>query len=120
MKRALITGITGQDGSYLAELLLKKGYAVFGMVRRSSTLSGGSRGRIDHLTAIDGSINLIYGDLNDSASLSRILRDVAPDEIYNLAGQSHPRISFEIPEHTADIDALGPLRILETMRQLRS
>jgi GDPmannose 4,6-dehydratase len=121
MKRALITGITGQDGSYLAELLLKKGYAVFGMVRRSSILAGGSRSRIDHLTTIDGTsrTNLIYGDLNDSASLMRILRDVQPDEIYNLAGQSHPRISFEIPEHTADLDAIGPLRILEAMRQIK-
>jgi GDPmannose 4,6-dehydratase len=125
MKRAFITGITGQDGSYLAELLIEKGYEVFGLVRRSSSIGGGSRSRIDSLTGFDSSdrsrpVHLVYGDLNDSASLDRILREVDPDEVYNLAGQSHPRISFEIPEHTADIDALGPLRILQALHAMRS
>lgn len=123
MKRALITGITGQDGSYLAEILLGKGYEVFGLVRRSSTIT---RGRIDHLTHVDdGSDNrlagarlhLLYGDMNDGISLNRIVRDVEPDEVYNLAGQSHVRVSFEMPEHTADIDALGTLRLLEALRE---
>ncbi len=121
MKRALITGITGQDGSYLAEILLSKGYEVFGLVRRSSTIT---RRRIDHLTA-DGPgrephaslIRLLYGDMNDGISLNRIVREVEPDEVYNLAGQSHVGVSFEMPEHTADIDALGTLRLLEALRE---
>src|SRR5689334_18231730 len=131
MKRALITGITGQDGSYLTEFLLQKNYEVFGLVRRSSLLVGGSRSRIDHLTGTredgdravrDGNspVKLVYGDLTDGASLMRVIRQVAPDEIYNLGGQSHPRISFEIPEHTADVDALGPLRLLESLREAGS
>src|SRR3954464_11883724 len=100
-KRALITGITGQDGSYLAELLLEKGYEIYGLVRRSSSIN---RPRIDHLTRGDGSyggkqIQLLYGDMNDSISLGRVVRDVQPDEVYNLAGQSHVRVSFEMPEH---------------------
>ena len=123
MKRALITGITGQDGSYLAEILLSKGYEVFGLVRRSSTIT---RRRIDHLTA-DGHdrephaslIHLLYGDMNDGISLNRIVREVAPDEVYNLAGQSHVGVSFEMPEHTADIDALGTLRLLEALREIK-
>ncbi|MDX6692473.1 MAG: GDPmannose 4,6-dehydratase [Blastocatellia bacterium] len=123
MKRALITGITGQDGSYLAEILLGKGYEVFGLVRRSSALT---RGRIDHLTHTDeggeresrgAHLHLLYGDMNDGISLNRIVREVEPDEVYNLAGQSHVRVSFEMPEHTADIDALGTLRLLEALRE---
>lgn len=124
MKRALITGITGQDGSYLTELLLAKGYEVFGLVRRSSSIS---RPRIDHLShqgsgAVGEEISplqLVYGDMNDSISLARIIRDVQPDEVYNLAGQSHVRVSFEMPEHTASIDGLGPLRLLEAIRDAK-
>lgn len=125
MKRALITGITGQDGSYLTEILLEKGYEVFGLVRRSSTIT---RRRIDHLThAAEGAeskphverIHLLYGDMNDGISLNRIVREVEPDEVYNLAGQSHVRVSFEMPEHTANIDALGSLRLLEALREAK-
>jgi GDPmannose 4,6-dehydratase len=124
MRRALITGITGQDGSYLTELLLEKGYQVFGLVRRSSSIS---RPRIDHLphhsSIANGeelsSLQLVYGDMNDSISLARIIRDVMPDEVYNLAGQSHVRVSFEMPEHTASIDGLGPLRLLEAIRDAK-
>ncbi|MDT4967656.1 MAG: GDPmannose 4,6-dehydratase [Acidobacteriota bacterium] len=124
MKRALITGITGQDGSYLAELLLGKGYEVFGLVRRSSSIS---RPRIDHLlyqaSGVSGEesarLELIYGDMNDSISLARIIHDIQPDEVYNLAGQSHVRVSFEMPEHTASIDGLGPLRLLEAIREAK-
>lgn len=120
-KRALITGITGQDGSYLAELLLDKGYEVFGLVRRSSSVS---RSRIDHLTRPPEAesakhVHLLYGDMNDGISLNRIVREVEPDEVYNLAGQSHVRVSFEMPEHTADIDAVGTLRLLEAIREGR-
>ncbi|HEX8888799.1 MAG TPA: GDP-mannose 4,6-dehydratase [Pyrinomonadaceae bacterium] len=120
-KRALITGITGQDGSYLAELLLEKGYEVYGLVRRSSSIN---RPRIDHLTRAGGDegasrIKLLYGDMNDSISLARVVRDVQPDEVYNLAGQSHVRVSFEMPEHTANIDAVGALRLLEVMREIK-
>ncbi|HWT03125.1 MAG TPA: GDP-mannose 4,6-dehydratase [Pyrinomonadaceae bacterium] len=117
--RALITGITGQDGSYLAELLLEKGYEVFGLVRRASSIR---RSRIDHLTQSARAprhIQLLYGDMNDGISLNRTVRDVLPDEVYNLAGQSHVRVSFEMPEHTANIDALGPLRLLEAMREVK-
>ncbi|HYG82839.1 MAG TPA: GDP-mannose 4,6-dehydratase [Pyrinomonadaceae bacterium] len=117
--RALITGITGQDGSYLAELLLEKGYEVFGLVRRASSIR---RSRIDHLTqAGDASrrIHLLYGDMNDGISLNRTVREVQPDEVYNLAGQSHVRVSFEMPEHTANIDALGTLRLLEALREVK-
>lgn len=116
-KSALITGITGQDGSYLAELLLKKGYAVHGVVRRASTFN---RGRIDHLFSDawhpDAAIYLHYGDLGDSNSLLRILNDVKPDEIYNLAAQSHVGVSFDMPEYTGDITALGTTRLLEALR----
>lgn len=125
MKRALITGITGQDGSYLTELLLEKGYQVFGLVRRSSSIS---RPRIDHLLhqagvndgVVDPPLHLVYGDMNDNISLARIVRDVQPDEVYNLAGQSHVRVSFEMPEHTASIDGLGALRLLEAIRETKS
>lgn len=116
-KRALITGITGQDGSYLAELLLGKGYEVHGLVRRASTFN---RGRIDHLFTdphIAGvSLTLHYGDLGDSSSLLRILEETQPDEIYNLAAQSHVGVSFELPEYTGDITGVGVTRLLEALR----
>ena len=112
MKVALITGITGQDGSYLAELLLEKGYQVHGIVRRASLIN---THRIDH---IYDSITLHYGDLTDSTNLVRIIQKVKPDEIYNLGAQSHVKVSFEMPEYTADVDAMGTLRILEAVRLL--
>lgn len=111
IKRALITGITGQDGSYLAELLLGKGYEVHGMVRRTSTFN---RERIDHL---EGKLNLHYGDLTDSSSIDGLVATIRPDEIYNLGAQSHVRISFEIPENTVDVVAMGTLRLLEAIRK---
>jgi GDPmannose 4,6-dehydratase len=110
MRRALITGITGQDGSYLAELLLEKGYDVHGLVRRASTFN---TSRIDH---IRDRIHLHYGDLVDSMSLMRVLRDVQPEEVYNLAAQSHVRVSFDLPEYTCDITAAGVCRLLEAIR----
>ncbi|HYE75198.1 MAG TPA: GDP-mannose 4,6-dehydratase [Blastocatellia bacterium] len=117
-KRALITGITGQDGSYLTELLLDKGYDVYGIIRRSSSFN---TGRIDHLYQdpheYGRRLNLIYGDLNDASSLNKILRDVQPDEIYNLGAQSHVRVSFDIPEYTAEVAGLGTLRLLEAIRE---
>ncbi len=117
-KRALITGITGQDGSYLAELLLRKGYEVHGMIRRASTFN---TGRIDHLYRdphLPGTrLFLHYGDLNDASSIHRILEKVHPDEIYNLAAQSHVRVSFDVPEYTAEITGLGSIRLLEAIRQ---
>ncbi len=112
MKIALITGITGQDGSYLAELLLEKGYKVHGIVRRSSLIN---TDRIDH---IYDKIHLHYGDLTDSSSLIRIIQETQPDEIYNLGAQSHVKVSFEIPEYTGQVDALGTLRVLEAVRLL--
>ena len=118
MKKALITGVTGQDGSYLAELLLQKGYAVYGIVRRSSSFN---TGRIDHIYQDQHEPNphlrLLYGDLNDASSLNRIIRDVAPDEIYNLGAQSHVRVSFDIPEYTGEVTALGAVRLLEAIRE---
>ena len=111
-KTALITGITGQDGSYLAELLLDKGYEVHGIVRRSSAPN---TSRIDHLL---DRITLHDGDLSDSSSLIRIIGLVQPDEIYNLAAQSHVQVSFDVPEYSGDVDALGVLRILEACRIL--
>lgn len=114
MKKAIITGITGQDGSYLAELLLEKGYEVHGITRRSSL---SNTGRIDHLLA-DNRITLHQGDLMDSSSLIRIINIVQPDEIYNLAAQSHVQVSFDVPEYSGDVDALGVLRILEAVRIL--
>ncbi len=121
-KAALITGITGQDGSYLAELLLAKGYEVHGLTRRSSSFN---RGRIDHITDAKsraagvpwGKFVLHYGDLCDASSVNRLLRSIRPDEIYNLAAQSHVKISFEIPEYTGDVAGLGTLRILEAIRE---
>jgi GDPmannose 4,6-dehydratase len=118
MKKALITGITGQDGSYLAELLLEKGYEVHGIVRRSSSLN---TSRIDHLLD-DPKINdvklfLHFGDLSDGTSLSKLIKEIEPDEIYNLGAQSHVRISFDVPEYTGDITGLGSVRILEAIRE---
>ena len=118
MKKALITGITGQDGSYLTELLLDKGYEVHGIIRRASTFN---THRVDHLyedrLAGDPKMILHYGDLTDSSSLNRILERVRPQEIYNLAAQSHVQVSFEVPEYTADVDALGTLRLLDAIRE---
>ena len=114
MKKALITGITGQDGSYLAEFLLEKGYEVHGLIRRSSI---SNTGRIDHLIRED-KIVLHGGDMTDSTSLVRIIGEVRPDEIYNLGAQSHVQVSFEAPEYAGDVDALGVLRILEAVRIL--
>ena len=116
MKRALITGITGQDGSYLAELLLGKGYEVYGIVRRSSSFH---TGRIDHLyrDPHEGpALRLVHGDLSDGGSLAKILNETAPDEVYNLGAQSHVRVSFDQPVYTADVDGLGVLRLLEAVR----
>jgi GDPmannose 4,6-dehydratase len=119
MKKALITGITGQDGSYLAEFLLKKGYEVHGIKRRASSLN---TQRIDHIFEdphLDNiHLKLHYGDLTDSSNLTRIIRDIEPDEVYNLGAQSHVAVSFEAPEYTADVDAMGSLRILEAIRFL--
>lgn len=116
MKRALITGITGQDGSYLAELLLSKGYEVHGMIRRASTFN---THRIDHLyeeKVPDSRLKLHYGDLADSMNLVKLIYDIRPDEIYNLGAQSHVRVSFDIPEYTSDIAGVSALRILEAIR----
>jgi GDPmannose 4,6-dehydratase len=116
-KKALITGISGQDGSYLAEFLLKKGYEVYGIIRRSSSFN---TGRIDHLYQDphekDVQLKLVYGDLNDASSLNRIVKTIKPDEIYNLGAQSHVKVSFEIPEYTAEAVALGTTRLLEAIR----
>jgi GDPmannose 4,6-dehydratase len=116
-RRALITGITGQDGSFLTELLLDHGYEVYGLLRRSSSFN---TGRIDHLYQDPHEahlrLHLIYGDLGDASSIAKILRDVQPDEIYNLGAQSHVRVSFDIPEYTGDVIALGTLRLLEGIR----
>ncbi len=122
-KVALITGITGQDGSFLAELLLEKGYEVHGVLRRSSSFN---TGRIEHLyfeewirdTKSEREVNLHYGDMTDSSSLVRIIQSIQPDEIYNLAAQSHVKVSFEVPEYTAECDAVGTLRLLEAVRIL--
>lgn len=121
MKKALITGITGQDGSYLAELLIEKGYEVHGILRRSSSFN---TGRIEHLYLDEWvrdmhqkrMVELHWGDMTDSSSLIRIISEVRPDEIYNLAAQSHVKVSFDVPEFTADTDANGVLRLLEAVR----
>jgi len=119
MKKALITGVTGQDGSYLAELLLEKGYEVHGIKRRASQFN---TGRVDHIYAdphTNGSKFILhYGDLSDTSNLTRILQQVQPDEVYNLGAQSHVAVSFESPEYTADVDAVGTLRLLEGIRLL--
>ena len=118
MKKAFITGITGQDGSYLAELLLEKGYEVHGMIRRSSSFN---TGRIDHLyndpQILDKRMFLHYGDLTDSSNLNRLLEKIEPDEIYNLGAQSHVKVSFEVPEYTAEVDAVGTLRFLDAIKE---
>ena len=118
MKKALITGITGQDGSYLAELLLEKGYEVHGMIRRSSSFN---TGRINHIyrDPHESGVRMLlhYGDLNDASSINKVLRDVRPDEIYNLGAQSHVRVSFDVPEYTGEVDALGAVRLLEGIRE---
>jgi len=122
-KTALITGITGQDGSFLAELLLEKGYEVHGTLRRSSSFN---TGRIEHLyfdewvrdTHRERLINLHYADMTDSSSLIRVIQNIQPDEIYNLAAQSHVKVSFDVPEYTAETDAVGTLRLLEAVRIL--
>jgi GDPmannose 4,6-dehydratase len=119
LKKALITGITGQDGSYLTELLLGKGYEVHGIIRRSSSFN---TGRIDHLyndlDLLDKKMFLHYGDLVDTSNLNRLLEKIEPDEIYNLAAQSHVKVSFEIPDYTAQVDALGTLRFLDAIREV--
>ena len=123
MKKALITGITGQDGSYLAEFLLNKGYEVHGILRRSSSFN---TGRIEHLYIEDliedmhnyKNFYLHYGDITDSTNVIALIQKIKPDEIYNLAAQSHVKVSFEIPEYTANVDALGTLRILEAVHLL--
>ncbi len=119
-KTALITGITGQDGSYLAELLIEKGYIVYGIIRRSSSFN---TGRIDHIFQDPHEkkkkLILVYGDLTDSASINNIINEIMPDEIYNLGAQSHVRVSFDIPEYTSDVNAIGALRILETIRKIK-
>lgn len=116
-KTALITGITGQDGSYLAELLLEKGYSVHGLVRRSSSFN---RDRIEHLFTdphkMERELHLHYGDLGDSSNLSRLVETIKPDEIYNLAAQSHVRVSFDMPEYTGDVVGIGTLRLLDAIR----
>ena len=118
MKRALITGVTGQDGSYLAELLLEKGYEVYGVVRRSSSFNTERLDRIYQDPHVpDYRLRLVYGDLDDASSLNRALRSVKPDEIYNLGAQSHVRVSFDVPEYTASTVALGTLRLLEAIRE---
>src|SRR5260370_4547121 len=119
-KTALISGITGQDGSLLAELLLEKGYEVYGIIRRSSSFN---TDRIDHLYQdpheAGARLRLVYGDLNDSSSLNTILRATQPDEIYNLGAQSHVRVSFDVPEYTAEITGVGTVRLLQAIRETR-
>tara|TARA_Y100000748_G_scaffold262151_1_gene230510 strand:- start:314 stop:1354 length:1041 start_codon:yes stop_codon:yes gene_type:complete len=119
LKKALITGITGQDGSYMAELLLDKGYQVHGLIRRSSSFN---TGRIDHIINNEKYKDLFifhHGDVTDTSNLNRILEKIQPDEIYNLAAQSHVRVSFEIPDYTAQVDALGTLRFLDAIRETK-
>src|ERR1035438_5466238 len=117
MKKALITGITGQDGSYLAEFLIKKGYMVYGIIRRSSSFN---TQRIDHLYQDPHEkarkLNLVYGDLNDASSLNALIKKISPDEIYNLGAQSHVKVSFEVPEYTGEVTGLGTTRLLEAIR----
>ena len=118
MKKALITGITGQDGSYLAEFLIEKGYQVHGIIRRSSTFN---TGRIMHIFQepheIDKKLVLHYGDLSDSSNISRVMEKIQPDEIYHLGAQSHVRVSFDIPEYTAAVTGLGTLRLLDAIKE---
>lgn len=114
MKKAFITGVNGQDGSFLTELLINKGYAVYGMIRRSSV---NTQERIKHIP--QNSMTLVHGDMTDSLSIVRLIQEIQPDEIYNLAAQSHVAVSFEIPEYTADVDGVGTLRVLEAVRLLK-
>jgi len=118
MKTALISGITGQDGSYLTEFLLSKNYTVYGIIRRSSSFN---TGRIDHIYQdphdTGPKLRLVYGDLNDASSLNKIIRTISPDEIYNLGAQSHVRVSFDVPEYTGEVTALGTVRLLEAIRE---
>lgn len=119
MKKALITGITGQDGSYLAELLLEKGYEVYGIIRRSSSFNTSRIDAIYEDPHVDKpKLRLVYGDLNDASSLNKILRDIQPDEIYNLGAQSHVRVSFDVPEYTGEVTGLGAVRLLEAIRDV--
>jgi len=116
-KKALITGVTGQDGSYLAELLLEKGYEIHGIIRRSSSFN---TGRIDHIINDEKYKSRFFfhhGDVTDASNLNRLLETIEPDEIYNLAAQSHVKVSFEIPDYTAQVDALGTLRFLDAIRE---
>src|SRR6056297_3228920 len=118
MRKALITGITGQDGSYLAEQLLEKGYEVHGMIRRSSSFN---TDRIDHLyndESLKDRFHLHHGDLTDSSNLNRLLEKIGPKEIYNLGAQSHVKVSFEVPEYTAEVDAIGTLRFLDAIKEV--
>ena len=121
MKTALITGVTGQDGSYLAEFLLEKGYQVHGIKRRSSSFN---TARIDHIyedpLVNDNHFYLHYGDLSDSSNMTRIIKEVQPDEIYNLAAQSHVAVSFELPEYTLMTNAMGTFKILESIKNINS
>jgi GDPmannose 4,6-dehydratase len=110
-RKAFITGITGQDGSYLAEILLEKGYDVYGMIRRSSSFN---TARIDHIFK---DVELVFGDLSDGSVLNQLMRTIRPDEVYNLGAQSHVRVSFDVPEYTADTDAMGTLRLLDAIRE---
>ena len=119
MKRALITGITGQDGSYLTEQLLERGYEVHGVIRRASSFT---TGRIDHLFS-DPEIHgvrlfLHHGDMTDSSNLNRLMEQIGPDEVYNLAAQSHVKVSFDVPEYTAEVDAIGTLRFLDAIKEV--
>src|ERR1700739_61170 len=111
-RKAFITGITGQDGSYLAEILLEKGYEVYGMIRRSSSFN---TTRIDH---VFGDVELVFGDITNASGLNQLMRTIRPDEVYNLGAQSHVRVSFDVPEYTADTDAMGTLRLLEAIHEI--
>jgi len=119
MKKALITGITGQDGSYLAELLLEKNYEVHGIIRRSSSFNTGRIDHIIHDREAEGRFFFHHGDLTDASNLNRLLEKIQPDEIYNLAAQSHVKVSFDMPDYTAQVDALGTLRFLDAIRETR-
>ena len=115
MKKAFLTGITGQDGSYLAELLLEKGYEVHAIIRRSSVFT---TRRIDHIYDKNERLFIYHGDLMDSSNIHRLLMNIKPDEVYNLGAQSHVAVSFEVPEYTADVDGLGAIRLLDAVRDL--
>ena len=116
MKKALITGITGQDESYLAEILLEKGYEVHGIIRRSSSFNIGWINHLINNETYKGRFNFFHGDVTDASNLNRILYNIKPDEIYNFAAQSHVQVSFEIPDYTAQVDVLGTLRFLDAIR----